>query len=391
MARMAQDSEVATAKEGVDVADQHPSSPTGSNSSREETRVTREQLKKTSIAGLSQTSAGQEINAPHTSQLNPADTVIDTTNGIRGRPAKKRSFEDLSKDDADADADNTTTQPPLPKSGHHKRMRSRDINSGDHAAHVKAERERAETLHEESDIDAQTAPGGPAVLVDAPSQEEMDAATSQPSTEQVSSTKDESSLSTEPITKIPSSSGFSNASAASPFGSANPSKPKSADVSQPASNSAFASSGLSAFAASDKSPFGAASGQSPLSGGFGSSSSGGFGSAKSSLGSSAFGSAKPSAFGGGSSTFGQPRSFAGAPSAFGAPKPFASSSSSAFGGDGSAFAKGKPFTSAKKEDEDEEEAHEEGDEEGSNIAKDNDQEQDPRFHEQQSKSTISCQ
>lgn len=383
---MAQDSEVATAKQGVDVADQHPSSPTGSNSSREETRVTREQLKKTSIAGLSQTSAKQEPNASNTSELNPSDAIVDTANGIRGRPAKKRSFEDLAKDDADAD--NATTQPPLPKSGHHKRMRSRDISSADHSAYVKAEAERAETLHEESDIDAQSAPGGPAVLVDVPSQEEMDAATSRISPEQTSNTKEESIAPREPASQIPATSGFANASTASPFGSASPSKPKPADDSNPTSSSAFASSGLSAFAASDKSPFGAAGGKSPLGGGFGSSSSGGFGSAKSGFGSSGgFGSTNPSAFGGGASTFGQPRSFAGGSSAFGAPKPFASSSSTAFGGDGSAFAKGKPFTSAKKEDEDEVEAQDEGNEEDPSNAKDVDREQDPRFHEQQSKSS----
>lgn len=379
---MAQEPEVVTAKEGVDVTDQQPSSPTGSNSSREETRVTREQLKKTSLAGLSQKSAAQGTDSSSTSELSPADPIIDTVNGVRGRPAKKRSFEDLAKDDADAD--NLATQPPLPKSGHHKRMRSRDIGSADHSAYVKADTERAETLHEESDLDAQTAPGGPAVLVDAPSQEEMDADT----TQSLSKPEEKPSVPAQTTSSIPPNSAFANTSTDSPFGSVSPNKQKSTDAPPPTSNSAFASSGLSAFAASDKSPFGAAAGsKSPLGGGFGGQSSGGFGAAKSGFSSTGgFGSSTPSTFGGGSSTFGQPRAFGGGSSTFGAPKPFAPSSG--FGGDGSAFAKGKPFTSAKKDDDDDEEAQEEGDEDGSSNAKDDDCEQDPRFREQQSKSIL---
>ena len=174
--------------EHPEVAVQQPSSPTASTSSREETRDARERLKKTSIAGLSQKAKSTDIS-PDSDHLAKSDASVSdpakqNQNGIRGRPAKKRSFEDLAKDDGDTDTAGTIGQPPLPKSGHHKRMRSRDINSGDHAqAYAKVEGDKNETVHEESDMseetdmDAHKSPGGPGVLVGAPSEEDMAADT----------------------------------------------------------------------------------------------------------------------------------------------------------------------------------------------------------------------
>ncbi|KAK5939904.1 hypothetical protein PMZ80_008286 [Knufia obscura] len=400
---MAQESEVAAAAKGENTAVtvQQPSSPAASTSSREDTRDARERLKKTSIAGLQQktnttdTSSDQPLLAKSDASL--TDPASETNNGIRGRPAKKRSFEDLAKDDADTDSPGAVGQPPLPKSGHHKRMRSRDVNSGDHTqAYAKVEGAKNDTVQEEGDmqaepsVDAQTYPEGEGVLVDAPSQEEMDAdATAQRSQ---TNNKEEPTTTTEKetrasdsatTTKIPPTSGFANASAASPFGQPrSPSKDKSPEPAKPTSSSAFASSGLSAFASSSKSPFGAAaSSKSPLgAGGFGGGqSTGGFGSAKSGFGSTGgFSSTSTSGFGGGSSSFGAPKPF-GSTNTFGAPKPFGTSSG--FGSGPSSFGTSKPIGASSKDDEEDEEETGE-DEDAAGAAKD-DAEQDPRFQKQQ--------
>jgi len=381
--------------------DQQPSSPAGSTSSKEGTRDARERLKKTSIAGLQQKAKPTDISARNAVLAESEDSIADTsgenTNGIRGRPAKKRSFEDLAKDEADTDAAGAIGQPPLPKSGHHKRMRSRDVNSGDHAqAYAKVEGDKKDTVHEESeiheetDIDAHKSPGGPGVLVDAPSQEEMDAeAAALPP--RASDNGEPAESAERPVntveftstTKISPLSGFANASSASPFGQArSPSAEKSPELPKPASSSAFAASGLSAFASSSKSPFEAvASSKSPLgTGGFGGGqSSGGFGSVKGGFGSAGgLSSTATSGFGGGSSAFGAPKPF-GSNTSFGTPKPFGTSSG--FGSGGSTFGAGKPIgTLNKDEEEDEEETGEDEDAVGAAKA---DAQQDPRFHQQQ--------
>lgn len=373
--------------EAIETTDQQPSSPAGSASSREE-RNARERLKKASITGLSQKAQDTDIATATNSTLQPdfADQGSTINNGIRGRPAKKRSFEDLAKDDADPDAAGGVAQPPLPKSGHHKRMRSRDMASGDHSqAYSKSQGDRNETSHEETGIDAQKSPGGPGVIVDVPSQEEMEEGSA-------ASAPDRMTVSQEPTSTVPQStsisaptSGFANASTASPFGQTNSStKQKSPeDNSTLTSNSAFASSGLSAFASSNKSPFDAAGSKSPSGFGSGQGSSG-FGSSKGGFGgSTGFPSTGTSSFGGGgggSSAFGTPRAFGGG---FGAPKPFGASTG--FGGSSgpSKFGTGKAFASSTK-DEEEEEGGEEEDEADSSVAND-DAKQDPRFHDQHGK------
>jgi len=381
---------MAATGEQVKVTDQRPTSPAGSTSSREDTRDARERLKKTSIAGLSQ-KANPSDTFPHNDPLAKSDASItdpasDNHNGFRGRPAKKRSFEDLAKDDADTDVAGAIGQPPLPKSGHHKRMRSRDINSGDHSqtyAHVESDKnhtlhEQALT-HEETDMDAHKSPGGPGVLVDAPSQEDM--ATEAAAHPRQPNKEGHSATESATASKVPPLSGFANASAASPFGQArSPSKEKSPEPNRATSSSAFAASGLSAFASSGRSPFdAAASSKSPQgAGGFGGGqSSGGFRSTKGGFGSSTgFGSTATSGFGAGSAGFGAPKPF-GASSTFGAPKPFGTSSG--FGSGGTSFGTGKPIGASKDDEEDEEETGEEEDTAG---AAKNDAEQDPRFHQQ---------
>lgn len=372
-----------------------PSSPSGSTSSREEKNA-REKLKKTSIAGLKQhMTDGEPIATDEAStRLDPNDVVGETmnSNGTRGRPAKKRSFEDLAKDDAAVDAADSSAQPPEPKSGHHKRMRSRDIATGDNLpAYTKVGAEKSETLHEETDMDAQISPGGPGVLVDAPSQEEMEEDEASQTINQqpesgISSTskKQGSSLDNKPGASVPSGSGFANASTSSPFGQTkSPQKESSTKVPEKVTSpSAFASSGLSAFASTEKSPFGVtASSKSP--GGFGSGSTSGFGSSKGGFGSSTggFGGATTSSGFGSGGGFGSAKGFG---STFGAPKPFGSTAAFGTGGPGSGgFGTGKPFTSTSTTEKvEEEEGENEEDEDAASVAKE-DADQDPRFHEQQ--------
>lgn len=390
---MAQTGDVAARSGTSQVTDQQPaqpSSPAGSTSSKDE-KTAREKLKETSIAGLKQQTADGEIITTDESsaRLDPNDVAgeIMNSNGTRGRPAKKRSFEDLAKDDAAVDAADNSAQPPEPKSGHHKRMRSRDIATGDQVpAYTKIEGEKSETVHEESDMDAQISPGGPGVLVDAPSQEEME----QDEAIQPAKSKNEptgaSTIENKLTSKISSGSGFANASTSSPFGQTkSPPKDESEkDSGKITSPSAFASSGLSAFASTEKSPFGiAASSKSP--GGFGGGqAAGGFGSSKGGFGSSTgFGAPSSSAFGSGGG-FGSTKTFGSSSSAFGVPKPFGSTTAFGTGGPGSGgFGTGKPFTSTADKVE-EEEREDEDDEDSASVAKD-DTDQDPRFHEQQGK------
>lgn len=384
----------ATADQSVEVNDQQAPSPAASTSSREETRDTRERLKKTSIAGLSQKSHAHDAlpNDLSRSDASITDTTAEVSNGVRGRPAKKRSFEDLAKDDADAEGATAIGQPPLPKSGHHKRMRSRDVNSGDQTqAYAKIGGDTNDTLHEETDVDPDSTPGGPGVLVDAPSQEEMEAdATHKPQSQATKAAEDTNTTTSDSTTRIPPTSGFANTSTTSAFASAkSPEKAKSPEPTTATSTSAFPSSGLSAFASSDKSPFGAAAGaKSPLGtgGGFSGPSTGGFGSTKTGFGGSGgFGATSTSTFGASSGAFGAPKPFGGT-SAFGAPKPFGATSS--FGGGSSTFGSAKPFTSGTKEADDEDEGDNDADEDAASTTKD-DAEQDPRFREQQSKSCTS--
>lgn len=360
------------------------------SSDGEEEKSTRERLKKTSIAGLSEQAGNGTILAPPINvgtDHDAADTAGDDVNSSRGRPAKKRSFEDLVKDDAEADS--ALAQPPLPKSGHHKRMRSRDVGSGDHAEAFG--RIAEELTQEETDPDAQSAPGGPGLIVDITSRrgletasaEKIDPALTQSETENQRPAGDNGTIIT---TNIPASSGFANASTASPFSARSPLKSDS--TAAPAS--AFASSGLSAFAASSSSPFsststtkspsGFASTAATSSGFGGSQSTSSFASLKSGFGSSssAFGSTSTS------SAFGVPKPFG---SAFGAAKPFGASSAGFSGGSAPApFGTGKSFGSStvKKADEEDEDDTEENGEEAAADEANAEAQQDPRFKEQHS-------
>ena len=325
-------------KDGTTSKDQ-PSSP-ASTSSNQDTRETREQLQNTTIDST-------QPNGPLLSSTDAETVDLDAENlqGARGRPSKKRSYEDLAKDNAESDPTNSDL--PEPKRSDHKRVRSVD------------QKTQEAPSQEETDMDAQSAPGGPGILIEAPSKEEM------------ATTKQK-----QETTTIPKTSGFANASSTSPFGGKSPTK----EEPQTTSSDAFSQSGLSAFAASSKSPFGAGSGsKSPFGGGagFGGSSAGGFGSAKSGFGStSGFGAASQS------SSFGTPKPF-GASTTFGTPKPFGSNAG--FGSGKSAFGASTQIGAAKAEKADEEGDGETQDDDETSSKANMDAPPDPRFHEQHGK------
>ena len=387
-------------------------------------RTAREKLKKTSIAGLSQYSkVGKTTGDQPLGEVLNADTVSDAIpeNGqARGRPSKKRSFDDLQNEETGASVENGA--PPLPKKGtQHKRMRSRELSGDEQARTLDQNENMASPVQEESGADAQQSPGGPGVLVSAPSQAETEEAATNTALDEedttagdtppnITSGSDQKSTasetgvnpapSTEQETKpqILASSGFANASTASPFRSFK--SPKSPDKSAESATSigtatttsAFASSGLSAFASSEKSPFGAVGATAKSSGGFGGgTSSGGFGSSSGGFGGSStstFASKSSSGFGSGGG-FGSAGGFGGGGGFGAAVKPFGGGLSSFAGGAGTGAA---PFTKAKplgvKSDEEEEGSDEGGDEEEGAQQAEKDASRDPRFHQQERTPTI---
>ncbi|KAL2429947.1 hypothetical protein ABEF95_013403 [Exophiala dermatitidis] len=357
-------------------------------------RTAREKLKKTSIAGLVQSS---ETKAGTTSESVNAESVAEThrEDTSRGRPSKKRSFEDLQTEDAGAGLENGG--PPVPKKGLHKRMRSREVSGSDDVAGIEKLEDIASPVREETDAEAKQSPGGPGVLVDATEKGQEPKATETDAQDVTAKTESgavdaaaEKSDASEPTktsssadksqaqAKIPLSSAFANTSTASPFSHVKSPSRETATLSSPGkstSTSAFASSGLSAFASSEKSPFGAVGSTAKASGGFGGSAGpSGFGSSSGGFGSASPFATKPA------SGFGSGGVFGGV---FGGAKPFGSGGVSSFAGpagSASSFGKAKPIGTANNDDE-----------EGSDNGEDNDEkpeteedvQQDPRFKQQE--------
>lgn len=143
-------------------------------------RPVREKLKKTSIASLAQytnarshpaqVSQSEELPTASESKGEPYEIATDSGNAIRGRPARKRSFDDLQQDDAHNSVEQGLQGSLAEKNGHHKRMRSRDISSGKELlANGETSAEVLESHdQEESDVDARRSPGGAGVLVEPP-------------------------------------------------------------------------------------------------------------------------------------------------------------------------------------------------------------------------------
>ena len=145
-------------------------------------RPVREKLKKTSIASLAQytnsrTNAAlqsDELSSTTESQGEEADITDDADGPMRGRPTRKRSFDDLQKGDTQSINAASHMGVTEEKGSHHKRLRSRDISSGEDP--VSNGQPRTEHLEdhdeEENDGDARRYPGGPGVLVEPPSMTE---------------------------------------------------------------------------------------------------------------------------------------------------------------------------------------------------------------------------
>ena len=143
-------------------------------------RPVREKLKKTSIASLAQytkatgdSNSTPQLNAfsSDTDVQNPLDEVTEETpSTARGRPARKRSFDDLQNEDVHHTMHIGQQGLSMEKNGQHKRMRSRDMSSGEGAVlNGQADTEPPECLgEEEDDVIAIQSPGGAGVLIDAP-------------------------------------------------------------------------------------------------------------------------------------------------------------------------------------------------------------------------------
>jgi len=150
-------------------------------------RPVREKLKKTSIASLAQFNSiksGQVQALTSNLQVEDRERQSDTElmSAVRGRPARKRSFDDLQKDDLRTSGDSGLSEE-LDKNVGHKRMRSRDVSGGDDAP-SDGEPEPEAVDQEESDVDARRSPGGPGVLVEAPARTETTPSRSAPEAEE---------------------------------------------------------------------------------------------------------------------------------------------------------------------------------------------------------------
>jgi Ran-binding protein 3 len=172
-------------KKGVPVATEsttqssRPTSPLSGGSDNGSERPIREKLKKASIGGLSthgekeektkadivsaDSSAGEEENGPEDSML------TDTSPPSRGRPPRKRSFDDLQNESVTG-MDETIHDDATRAGGHHKRMRSREMTFTKMASvNGRAGKEQTEPLpEEEHDAAAQKSPGGAGIMVAVP-------------------------------------------------------------------------------------------------------------------------------------------------------------------------------------------------------------------------------
>jgi hypothetical protein len=145
-------------------------------------RPVREKLKKTSIASLAQYTNSRtnpnlqsdELPSTTESQAEQADIGNDAASAARGRPARKRSFDDLQNEDTQSAVAANQLGGTADKGSHHKRMRSRDISGGEDL--ISNGQPGTEPLEyhdeEESDFDARRSPGGPGVLVEPPAMAE---------------------------------------------------------------------------------------------------------------------------------------------------------------------------------------------------------------------------
>lgn len=160
-----------------------PSPLSGGSDNDGAERPVREKLKKASIAGLStqgkENGDGTKADALSSEsstedEKSLEDTMqTDITSPLRGRPTRKRSFDDLQNDPA-AGIDAPLQDDAVRAEGHHKRMRSKDMSSNKTSkVNGKAGREQVEPLaEEEDDVEAQKSPGGAGIIVEPPTMED---------------------------------------------------------------------------------------------------------------------------------------------------------------------------------------------------------------------------
>jgi Ran-binding protein 3 len=125
----------------------------------------REKLKKASITALD---GKREMDGE---EVKEESTVTDATAPARGRPVRKRSYDDLQKESVSGFNESSPEESKKAAGSHHKRMRSRDVvpSSKETTANVKVEQEHVGALaEEEDDVDARRTPGGAGVMVQAP-------------------------------------------------------------------------------------------------------------------------------------------------------------------------------------------------------------------------------
>lgn len=140
----------------------------------------REKLKKTSIAGLSAhvKKDKDQVNADNVSadssaeeeDISPEDTMLtDTTSPLRGRPARKRSFDDLQNETITS-IDTVTQDDPTQAEGTHKRMRSRDMTSTKMTTmNGRVDKDQVEPLaEEEHNVEPEKSPDSAGPMVEAP-------------------------------------------------------------------------------------------------------------------------------------------------------------------------------------------------------------------------------
>lgn len=127
-------------------------------------RPVREKLKKTSIAGLSKQAEGSKgAEKTNGAQSQEETKPLDEGSTQRGRPTRKRSFEDVQEDaQAHQEAMNEAVSPS--RNSAHKRMRSRDVTNTENISsntrnHSKPEDPiREENQSPEETINTQTQP-----------------------------------------------------------------------------------------------------------------------------------------------------------------------------------------------------------------------------------------
>lgn len=338
------------------VADAIPTSDSklsgeGTDDDGEGEKPVREKLKKTSIDTMSRSKHAESVTSP-VDPRSAADLAESSApiNPTRGRPTRKRSFDDVQAEDATGDDDGSSEQP----LSNHKRMRSREItngevlggSSGDQDAATKEVKEILNAEPQTTSDDPLSRPATPPPTAN----ERINSTVFSPlkkrhhdevdRDERKSENSDDSYVHVgaedaladngpvdsktegkgEPEKKrtrdiatgeLPAATetkkfDFGNTSSISPFGAAPVKESQAAEPEakeRATSPSAFASSGISAFASSASSPFGTLGTSSSKSSGFG-------GGAATANGKSGFG------FGGSSST----------------PSPFTASSAGVFSG-----------------------------------------------------------